>query len=153
MSKRYSSISKIKFSRQIKNLMKNASAENLWHYNKDLQAFANQNRKKMTKAESCLWKYVLSKRQMRGYHFGRQRPVLNYIADFMCKDLLLIIEVDGLTHQWEEVALNDHQRQKELSKAGFTILRFDDEEVLNHINDVFYKINEFIEKLEKNHPL
>jgi very-short-patch-repair endonuclease len=71
--------------------MKNASAENLWHYNKDLQAFANQNRKKMTKAESCLWKYVLSKRQMRGYQFGRQRPVLNYIADFMCKELKLII--------------------------------------------------------------
>ena len=126
--------------------MKKATSENLWHYNKDLQTFANQNRKEMTKAEACLWKYLLSKRQMRGYLFRRQRPVLNFIADFMCKELLLIIEVDGLTHQWQEVALNDFQRQEELNKAGFAVLRFDDEEVLDHINDVFYKINEFIEK-------
>jgi very-short-patch-repair endonuclease len=133
--------------------MKNANSDNLWHYNKNLQTFANQNRKELTKAESCLWKYVLSKRQMRGYLFRRQRPVLNYIADFMCKELLLIIEVDGLTHHWEEVGLNDFQRHEALRKVGFTVLRFDDEDVLDHINDAFYKINEFIEEFEKNHPL
>jgi very-short-patch-repair endonuclease len=133
--------------------MKNANSKNVWHYNKNLQQFANQNRKEMTKTEACLWKYLLSKRQMRGYLFRRQRPVLNYIADFMCKELLLIIEVDGLTHHWEEVGLNDFQRHEVLRKAGFTVLRFDDEDVLDHINDVFYKINEFIEEFEKKHPL
>ena len=45
----------------------------------------------MTKAEACLWKYVLGSRQMKGYQFRRQRPVLNYIADFMCKELLLAV--------------------------------------------------------------
>ena len=35
---------------------------------------------------------------MRGYNFNRQRPVLDYIADFMCKELKLIIELDGITH-------------------------------------------------------
>ncbi|MBE7447077.1 MAG: DUF559 domain-containing protein [Planctomycetia bacterium] len=35
---------------------------------------------------------------MNGYQFRRQRPVLNYIADFMCKELKVVIEVDGSTH-------------------------------------------------------
>ena len=129
--------------------MKNANSTNFWHYNKHLQHFANQNRKEMTKAEACLWKYVLSKRQMEGYQFRRQRPVLNYIADFMCKELMLVIEVDGLTHQWEEVALNDTKREKALKEIGFTVLRFDDEMVLNHINDVFNQITEYIEEFRK----
>ena len=98
----------------------------------------------MTKAEACLWKYSLSKKQMEGYQFLRQRPVLNYIADFMCKDLMLIIEVDGLTHQWEEVALNDFKREQDLKVIGFTVLRFDDNDVLNHIDNVSYLIREYI---------
>lgn len=68
------------------------------HYNKDLQPFAKDLRSDMTKAEACLWKYVLKARMIKGYQFRRQRPVLNYIADFMCKELILIIEVDGITH-------------------------------------------------------
>src|SRR4030095_16293836 len=70
-------------------------------YNKTLQPYANKLRKEMTKAEACLWKYVL-RAGMMSYKFRRQRPVLNYIADFMCIKLKLIIEVDGITHQWEE---------------------------------------------------
>ena len=99
--------------------MSNATKSNLWHYNANLREFANQNRKSMTKPEACIWKLALSKRQMKGYQFRRQRPVLNYIADFMCKELMLIIEVDGLTHQWAEVAEKDIQRQQELEKIGF----------------------------------
>jgi very-short-patch-repair endonuclease len=52
------------------------------HYNKNLQPFANRLRKEMTKAEACLWKYVLRAGKMKGFQFRRQRPVLNYIADF-----------------------------------------------------------------------
>jgi len=52
----------------------------------------------MTKAAACMWKYLLSKRQMRGCQFRRERPILNYIADFVCLELLLVIEVDGITH-------------------------------------------------------
>ncbi len=78
----------------------------------------------MTKAEACLWKFVLGAKQMMGYQFRRQRPVLNYIADFMCKELNLIIEVDGITHQWEGVADNDLIREEKLTSVGFYILRF-----------------------------
>lgn len=47
-------------------------------YNKKLKTFALQNRKQMTKAEACLWKFVLKAKQT-GFIFNRQRPVLNYI--------------------------------------------------------------------------
>ena len=72
-----------------------ADKNNLCSYNKCLQPFANKLRKEMTKSEACLWKYVLRARQMKGYQFRRQRPVLDFIADFMCKELRLVIEVDG----------------------------------------------------------
>ena len=102
----------------------------------------------MTKAEACLWKYVLSGRRMCGYQFRRQRPVLNYIADFMCKELMLIIEVDGITHQWEEVAANDKTREEALRAVGFTVLKFDDDDVLKGINGVYYQIEDFVKEFE-----
>lgn len=104
-------------------------------YNKKLQPYASKNRKQMTKAEACLWKYVL-KAKMTGYTFNRQRPVLNYIADFMCKEKKLIIEVDGITHTFEEVIKNDRIRQMNLENAGFKVIRFKDNEVLNQIESV-----------------
>ena len=102
----------------------------------------------MTKAEACLWKYVLKKKQMKGYQFRRQRPVLNYIADFMCLDLMLIIEVDGITHLLEETIIKDEIRQKILEEAGFRVIRFDDDEVLKEIENVNLQIEGFITELE-----
>ena len=116
--------------------MKPASKSNNYHYNKNLQPYANKLRKDMTKAEACLWKYVLRARKPEGYQFRRQRPVLNYIADFMCADMMLVIEVDGISHWNEKAAEKDRIRQKELEEAGFTVLRFDDNEVLLDIENV-----------------
>ena len=115
-------------------------------YNKNLQPNANRLRKGMTKAEACLWKYVLRAGKMKGYGFRRQRPVLNYIADFMCKELMLIVEVDGSIHELEEVRKNDEQRQKALEEAGFTVLRFTNNEVLTNIQWVHSCLEEWIEK-------
>jgi very-short-patch-repair endonuclease len=117
-------------------------------YNATLQPYARENRNNSTRAESCLWKYVLRAKQMKGYGFRRQRPVLNFIADFMCKELNLIIEVDGITHTNEETAANDIKRQQELEKAGFTVIRFTDEEILTAINRVGEVIAQCIEEIE-----
>jgi very-short-patch-repair endonuclease len=117
------------------------------HYNKNLQPFANQNRKQMTKAEACLWKYALKAKQM-GYTFNRQRPVLNYIADFMCKELKLIIEVDGYTHLFEDIIKNDKVRQQNIENAGFKVIRFNDEEVLKEIDRTRDVILKAIEELK-----
>jgi very-short-patch-repair endonuclease len=83
----------------------------------------------MTKSEACLWKYVLRARMLKGYQFRRQRPVLNFIADFMCKELSLVIEVDGNYHTWEETVEKDKIKTRAIEEAGFTLLRFTDEDV------------------------
>jgi very-short-patch-repair endonuclease len=100
----------------------------------------------MTKAEACVWKYVLRAGKMKGFQFRRQRPVLNYIADFMCKELMPVVEIDGITHHFEEVIKNDEQRQKALETAGFTVVRFTDDEVLNNINAVYNYLEDWIGK-------
>lgn len=97
-------------------------------------------RSSMTKSEVVLWKYALRKGQMLGLTFNRQRPVQNYIVDFMCKELLLIIEVDGITHQFSEVSKNDAFRQTELERVGFTVIRFSSSDVMNRTKDVVSQI-------------
>ena len=79
------------------------SKSNFHGYNKNLKGFARELRNNGTKAEACLWKYVLRAGKMQGFQFRRQRPVMNYIADFMCKELMLVIEVDGIIHTYSEI--------------------------------------------------
>jgi len=122
------------------------SKHNNHFYNKNLQPYANRLRKEMTKAEACLWKYVLRAGKMKSFQFRRQRTVLNYIADFMCKELMLIIEVDGITHNLEDTIKKDEIRQKKLEAAGVTVRRFSDEEVLNRIQFVQEYLEDWIEK-------
>ena len=123
-----------------------ANKKNFYGYNANLQPFAHTLRKEMTKAEACLWKYVLKARQLRGYPFRRQRPVLNYIADFMCMELMLVIEVDGITHNWNETSTKDQKKQNDLENAGFTVIRFADEDVLNDINNVIGFLEDWIDR-------
>ena len=126
-----------------------ADKKNHQAYNKNLQPIANKLRKTMTKAEACLWKYALRASGIKGYQFRRERPVLNYIADFMCQELKLIIEVDGLTHQWDETMVKDNKKDNDLRAAGFMVLRFTDEEVLKKINSVIATIEKTIEEIEE----
>ncbi|HET6528406.1 MAG TPA: DUF559 domain-containing protein [Balneolaceae bacterium] len=91
-------------------------------YNKKLKELARKLRKDSTRAEIKLWTELLRGRKMKNYQFLRQRPVLNYIVDFMCKELKLVIEVDGYTHNFEEQRYKDKERQKELEENEFTIL-------------------------------
>ena len=116
-------------------------------YNKSLKDFARKNRSNSTKAEVYLWSHVL-RASLTGYKFRRQRPILNYIADFMCIELKLIIEVDGFTHLDESVIAKDKQKQKTLEQNGFTVLRFTDGEIIKSLGWVNDKIMEVIKELE-----
>ena len=66
-----------------------------------------------------------------GYDFDRQRPVLNYIVDFYCKDLFLVIEVDGITHHDKNVFLKDEVRDDDLTQYGITVLHVNALDVVN----------------------
>ena len=127
-----------------------ATKENNLLYNSKLREKAHSLRYTMTKAEACLWKYALRAKQMGGYTFNRQRPVLFYVADFMCKELKLIIEVDGYSHLREDVIEKDIRKQNDLEKAGFAVLRFKDSDVLKQIKQVKQIIWLKIEELEKS---
>jgi len=122
------------------------------YYNKDLQPYANFLRSSMTKAEACLWKYALRAKQMKDYTFRRQRPIMNYIVDFACLELKLIIEVDGYTHSLEETIKKDAIKQKALEDAGYRVIRFSDNEVLKDMRNVISTIEVFIEDLELLNP-
>lgn len=61
---------------------------------------------------------------------------------------MLVIEVDGLTHAWEETVVKDIKKQGALEAVGFTVLRFTDEEVLQQLNQVLAKIEEYIDEFE-----
>ena len=94
------------------------------YYNKNLKEKANDLRKSMTKAEACLWKYLLKAKLMKGYQFRRQRLILNYIVDFVCLELKLVIEVDGVTHNFDNIIKRDLIRQKDIENMGFKVIRF-----------------------------
>ena len=83
---------------------------------------------------------------MNGFQFIRQRPFLNYLVDFMCKELLLIIEVGGISHMFDDNEKYDRKRQTELEEIGFTILGFQDGEILNNPGDVSSTIKYFVKQ-------
>jgi very-short-patch-repair endonuclease len=118
------------------------------HYNKQLRPVGRKLRKNMTKAEAALWKYGLRKKKRRGYTFNRQRPVIGFVVDFMCKKLSLIIEVDGSTHDHPRAQKKDKIRQDKLESAGFTVLRFTNADVLQNMDAVCRRIDEEIALLE-----
>jgi len=128
--------------------MQPASPTNNYHYNKALQDYARELRKNGTKAEACIWKYILGAGKLRKYKFKRQRPILSYIADFMCPELMLIIEVDGYSHLHLDVIKKDKIRQTKLEDIGFTVIRFTDKEVLEDINNVERVLEAFVDSYE-----
>ena len=133
--------------------MEKASKKHNSHYNKSLKSLAQVHRRNMTKSAACLWKYVLGQKQMMGYQFRRERPILNYIVDFACLELMLIIEVDGWTHDEPDAINKDKVRDEALEDIGFKVLRFSSWEVLNRINDVSIIIREWIEKHTEVEPV
>lgn len=118
-------------------------------YGRNLKPKARNLRNDSTKAEIRLWSELLRAKTMRGYSFRRQRPVLNYIADFMCIELGLIIEVDGLSHDDENAYQKDLRREADLTANGFTVLRFQDEEVMNDLENVRRAIEAWIDDFEE----
>lgn len=90
-------------------------------------------RKNQTVAEQKLWK-LIRYRQLAGHRFRRQEPIGFCIADFICYDKKLIIELDGSPHLVNKEY--DKRRTEWLNSQGFRILRFWDSEVTEDIDSV-----------------
>ena len=104
-------------------------------YNKHLKQNARLLRSNMTDAEQKLWQKIRRK-QILDLQFYRQKPLLSYIVDFYCPKAKLVIELDGGQHFETEHQVQDQQRDLELEKIGLTVLRFNNDQILNEIDKV-----------------
>ena len=119
-------------------------------YNKDLKLYSRTLRSEsVSRAEKQLWLSVLKSNKI-GVKFNRQRPIDHFIVDFFSKELGLIIEIDGNSH--DNNAKYDRYRQDRLIALGFTLLRFQEGEVLNQIDQVAGKINHAVHCLRTRNP-
>ena len=107
-----------------------------------LEEFARENRNNPTEAERALWEYLRGGRM--GAHFRRQHVMMDYILDFVCLAEQLVIEIDGGYHHEGEQPRKDVERTADLSKQGFRVLRFSNEEVLCNIDNVLETIKKEI---------
>ena len=110
---------------------------------KKLNTLAKTLRKNQTSQELKLWS-ILRNRKILGYKFKRQYPIGNYIVDFVCKELKLIIELDGGQHNTTEGIIYDKKRTEYLEIVGYKILRFWNTDVDKNIDGVYDKIVEVI---------
>ena len=102
----------------------------------DLRNFLRRSARVMrshpTDVERALW-WRLRDRKLSGLKFRRQRPEGRYIADFVCLEAKLIVEVDGAQHQG---SIADRVRTQDLKRMGFDVVRFSNEDVRADIDAV-----------------
>ena len=99
---------------------------------------ARELRTRSTDAERHLWYHLRAHRL--GYKFKRQVPIECFIVDFVCYKKRLVIELDGGQHQARQIY--DIRRTAVLSKKGFRVLRFWNQDVLQHIEGVLEVIRQ-----------
>jgi very-short-patch-repair endonuclease len=116
-------------------------------YNRTLKEFSRDLRSHSTLSEILLWQKLRAS-QFRGYGFNRQKPLGNYIVDFYCRKLDLVIEIDGNSHEYEEAVLDDEERQRVLEQLGVYFLRFPDLEVKRSMASVMNEIGFFMDDFE-----
>lgn len=92
-----------------------------------MKYLARKLRKESTDAEKWLWQR-LRNREVMGFKFRRQHPIGPFIADFVCIEKRIIVELDGSQHI-ENVRADD-ERSEYLHKKGYQVLRFWNNDVL-----------------------
>lgn len=100
---------------------------------------ARKMRRQQTEAEIKLWE-ILQNKKMMGLRFKRQHPIYNYIADFYCHKIKLVIEVDGKIHLNHDRKEHDANRTAEMERLGIEVMRFTNKQVLDNLDDVKAKI-------------
>lgn len=112
-------------------------------YNPKLKEYAKELRKNSTLSEVLLWKNI--KNKALGVQFHRQVPLLEYIVDFYCHELMLAIEIDGDSHLYKYEY--DVKRQGELEKEGIIFLRFTDSDIKQNMFWVGITLEQVVQEL------
>ena len=112
-------------------------------YRQQKVAFARMLRGTMTPAEKKLWTHLRG-RGFYGIKFRRQVAMGPYIADFLCFERSLIVEVDGGIHQMQMEY--DYERDLIFKDYGYTVLRVSNEDVLNNDGKALQRIKEALAK-------
>lgn len=115
-------------------------------YNPKLKEFARTLRKNSTLSEVLFWNQIKNK-SLR-YQFHRQVPMLNYIVDFYCHELMLVIEIDGNIHDFTYE--NDSLRQNKIEDYGVLVVRFKNEEIQNYLFHIIQSLEMIIKEREKS---
>jgi very-short-patch-repair endonuclease len=100
-------------------------------------------RKAQTEGERALWQ-LLRRRQIAGYRFRRQVSIGPFIADFVCLERRVIVEVDGSSHENAVRRQKDIQRDRWLEANGFRVLRLEGGEVLENPEQAIGRVREFL---------
>ena len=104
-------------------------------YEKNLVSRARELRKETTEAEKIFWNRILKHKDLLNFKFTRQKPLDHFIVDFYCSSLGLVIEIDGIIHDFQKV--RDQERDTILQeKFGLKIVRYTNEEVINNTEKI-----------------
>ena len=109
-------------------------------YNPRLVNRAKTLRKTMTDAEKKLWHEFL---KVFPFRVLRQRPIDNFIVDFYCPKLKLVIEIDGEQHAIQEGKMYDNDRDGILESYGLTVMRIPNRDIYENFDEVCKKIRTF----------
>ena len=107
-------------------------------------------RRDATPAERLLWTKI-SARQLRGVRFNRQFPIGPYICDFVSRGAKLVIEVDGGQHATQ--IGKDRARTAFIEASGYRVVRFWNNDVLEHIEGVVQQIELILSEQALPRPL
>jgi len=113
----------------------------------NLTPLARKLRTNQTEAEKRIWSRLRS-RQIEDAKFVRQYPIGNAIADFCCRSLRLVVELDGGQHAENP---QDEERTRRIEAAGFRVIRFWNNDVLANTDGVLEAIAQEI-RIARNNP-
>ena len=107
---------------------------------KSVQDLAQNLRKNQTDAEQILWSKLRS-RGLSDFKSRRQHPIDNFVLDIYCRKAHLAIEIDGGQHLENNIVEKDKKRTAHLNQKGIRVIRFWNDDVLNHLYDVIAEID------------
>ena len=107
--------------------------------NQDAALRARKLRRHSTSAEEVLWSHLRG-RSLLGLKFRRQAPIGPYVADFLCHELRLVLELDGPIHDEEAQISHDRNRDANLQALGYRILRVTNQDIRDDLESLFETI-------------